>query len=45
VTQRLRELAGDTVVIAGEDHYVLFGPQCLPRCLIGIGDVDGPVEN
>ena len=44
-TQRLRELAVDTVVIVGDDHYVLFGPQCLPRCLIGIGDVDGPVEN
>jgi protocatechuate 4,5-dioxygenase beta chain len=41
---RLDELRVDTTVIVGDDHYTIFGPQCLPRCLIGIGDVDGPVE-
>ncbi|MEI8299972.1 MAG: protocatechuate 3,4-dioxygenase, partial [Pseudomonadota bacterium] len=44
MTRRLRELQVDTVVIVGDDHYTLFGPQCLPRCLIGVGEVDGPVE-
>lgn len=41
---RLDELAVDTMVIVGDDHYTIFGPQCLPRCLVGIGDVEGPVE-
>ncbi len=41
---RLQALRVDTVVMIGDDHYTIFGPQCLPRCLIGIGDVEGPVE-
>lgn len=44
VAARLRELEVDTVIIIGDDHYTIFGPQCIPRCLIGIGDVDGPIE-
>jgi protocatechuate 4,5-dioxygenase beta chain len=44
LTRRLDELNVDTVVMIGDDHYTLFGPQCLPRCLIGIGEVDGPIE-
>jgi protocatechuate 4,5-dioxygenase beta chain len=45
ITHRLRELEVDTVVIIGADHYGLFGPHCVPQCLIGIGGVDGPSEN
>jgi protocatechuate 4,5-dioxygenase beta chain len=45
ITSRLRELEVDTVVIIGADHYGLFGPHCIPQCLIGIGGVDGPAEN
>ncbi|MGE0114455.1 MAG: protocatechuate 3,4-dioxygenase [Steroidobacteraceae bacterium] len=44
VNRRLNELKVDTVVIIGDDHYTIFGPQCVPRCLIGIGTVEGPVE-
>jgi protocatechuate 4,5-dioxygenase beta chain len=44
LSARLDELRVDTMVIIGDDHYTIFGPQCLPRCLIGIGDLDGPVE-
>ena len=44
VRERIAELDADTAIIVGADHYVLFGPQCLPACLIGIGDVSGPYE-
>lgn len=42
--RRIQELGASTVVVVGDDHYTLFGPHCLPRCLIAIGDVEGPVE-
>ncbi|MDP3905909.1 protocatechuate 3,4-dioxygenase [Novosphingobium sp.] len=44
VAKRLEELAVDTVIVVGDDHYTVFGPQCLPRCLIVIGDAAGPIE-
>ncbi|RQR51305.1 protocatechuate 3,4-dioxygenase [Burkholderia sp. Bp9140] len=42
--ERLRMLEADTVILIGDDHYTLFGPDCIPSILIGAGDVDGPVE-
>jgi protocatechuate 4,5-dioxygenase beta chain len=42
--QRLKELRPTTVIIIGCDHYILFGPQCLPPYLIATGDVDGPID-
>lgn len=45
INQKIRQLDADTAIIIGDDHYALFGPHCIPRCLIGIGDVDGPAEN
>lgn len=44
VAERLRALQVDTVINIGSDHYCLFGPSCLPSALIGIGDVEGPIE-
>lgn len=44
ISTRLRELEVDTVITIGADHYGLFGPHCIPQCLIGIGDVEGPAE-
>lgn len=44
VRDRIGELGATTVVVVGADHYVLFGPTCLPNFLIGIGDVSGPYE-
>lgn len=44
IVARVRELEADTVVIIGDDHYTNFGPHCIPAYLIGIGDVDGPME-
>lgn len=45
IARRIGELKADTVVIVGDDHYCIFGPHCIPRCLIAIGDVEGPVED
>lgn len=42
--ERLKELAPTTVIIVGCDHYILFGPHCLPSYLIATGDVDGPID-
>ncbi|MCZ4316886.1 hypothetical protein O4H66_26080 [Comamonadaceae bacterium G21597-S1] len=41
---RIGELGATTVIVIGADHYVLFGPGCLPSYLIGIGEVSGPYE-
>lgn len=43
--QRLAELEPTCVIIVGCDHYILFGTHCLPRYIIGTGDIDGPVES
>ncbi len=45
IARRIDKLEADTAIIIGDDHYALFGPHCIPRCLIGIGDVEGPAEN
>lgn len=44
VARRIGELDATTVIIIGCDHYILFGPGCLPPMLIAIGDVEGPIE-
>lgn len=43
--KRMAELDATAAIIVGNDHYILFGTNCLPRYLIGTGDVDGPIEN
>ncbi len=42
--ERLAELKPTSVIVLGCDHYILFGPHCLPSYVIGTGDVDGPIE-
>lgn len=44
VAGRLAELNVDCAIVVGDDHYTVFGPQCLPRYLIAIGEAAGPVE-
>lgn len=44
ISQRLEALEASTVIIIGDDHYTMFGPHCIPSCLIGIGDVEGPID-
>jgi len=45
ITARVKELQADTAIIVGDDHDTNFGPHCIPRCLIALGDVEGPVED
>lgn len=45
ISARVRELEADTAIIVGDDHYTNFGPHCIPRYLIAIGEVEGPVES
>ncbi len=40
----IERLRADTVIVVGDDHYTMFGPEINPRILIGIGDVEGPIE-
>lgn len=44
IRDRIGTLGADVAIIVGADHYILFGPGCLPSMLIGIGEVDGPIE-
>lgn len=45
IKSRVQELNVDTVIVIGDDHYTLNGPSCIPACMIGIGEVEGPIEN
>lgn len=44
IGQRIGELDASTVIAIGTDHYVMFGPTCLPSILIATGDLEGPLE-
>jgi len=44
IADRIKELEATTVIIVGSDHYILFGPQCLPQMLLCTGNVTGPIE-
>lgn len=44
VAARIDALEPDAAIVVGADHYVNFGPGCLPQYLIGVGDVSGPLE-
>jgi len=44
IARRLGDLEVDAVIVIGDDHYTVFGPHCIPRYLIAIGDVEGPIE-
>jgi protocatechuate 4,5-dioxygenase beta chain len=37
-------LDADTVIVIGDDHCAMFAPDCQPSILIGIGDLQGPLE-
>lgn len=45
VRQEITRRHADTVIIIGDDHYALFGPQCQPQMLIATGDLEGPFES
>lgn len=41
---RIGALGATTAIVIGCDHYILFGPGCLPQYVIGTGDVEGPID-
>lgn len=44
IVEKLRLRNVDTAIVIGSDHYSLNGPKCIPRAMIGVGDVEGPIE-
>jgi protocatechuate 4,5-dioxygenase beta chain len=44
VAELIDALQPDVAIIVGADHYINFGPGCLPQYLIGVGEVSGPLE-
>ncbi|SEQ97644.1 protocatechuate 4,5-dioxygenase, beta chain [Amphritea atlantica] len=42
--QNLAAMDVTTVIIVGNDHYMLFGTTCLPKYCIGTGHVEGPID-
>jgi protocatechuate 4,5-dioxygenase beta chain len=44
VREQIEKLNADTVIVIGDDHCAMFGTDCQPSILIGIGDLEGPIE-
>jgi protocatechuate 4,5-dioxygenase beta chain len=44
VRERIEALGADTVIVIGDDHCAMFDTGCQPSLLIGIGDLEGPLE-
>lgn len=42
--QSLVDMEASTVIIVGNDHYMLFGTTCLPKYCIATGHVEGPID-
>src|SRR5690606_39098801 len=44
VRARIAGLNATAAVIVGADHYLAFGPNCLPPYAIVTGELSGPIE-
>jgi len=44
VRDGIRALDADTVIVIGDDHCAMFAPNCHPQIVIGVGDLEGPIE-
>lgn len=44
VRARIEALRADTAIVIGDDHCTMFAPGCMPAILIGVGDLEGPIE-
>jgi protocatechuate 4,5-dioxygenase, beta chain len=44
VRRRIAALEANCAIVIGADHYILFGPNCLPQFVIGIGEAHGPID-
>lgn len=42
--KHLAESGATSVIIVGNDHYMLFGTTCLPKYCIATGHVEGPLD-
>lgn len=45
VRDAIAGLKADTVIVIGDDHFAMFDTGCQPTILIGIGDLEGPIED
>lgn len=44
VRSEIEALEADAAIVIGDDHFAMFGTGCQPSILIGIGDLEGPIE-
>jgi protocatechuate 4,5-dioxygenase, beta chain len=44
IKNRIASVRATCAIVIGADHYILFGPGCLPQFIIGIGDARGPID-
>lgn len=44
VRKRIADLNATVAVVIGADHYLAFGPGCLPQYVIATGELSGPLE-
>lgn len=44
VRESIERLNADAVIVIGDDHCAMFDSSCQPSILIGIGDLEGPIE-
>lgn len=44
IAERVGALRADSAIVIGSDHYMLFGPTCLPQMLIVLDEAQGPLE-
>ncbi|TAL75622.1 MAG: protocatechuate 3,4-dioxygenase [Burkholderiaceae bacterium] len=45
IRNSIERLNADAVIVVGDDHCAMFNPSCQPSILIGIGDLEGPIES
>ncbi len=44
ICDKVRASGATKAIIFGADHYILFGPRCLPQFLIATGELHGPID-
>lgn len=44
IRDKVSKSGATKAIIFGADHYILFGPRCLPQFLIPTGELHGPID-
>lgn len=44
IRKQAAALRPDAAIVIGDDHCAMFDPACRPSLLIGIGELEGPIE-